>query len=85
MDFALPILAAVMAWWLSTVVIIYRAGLPPASFRATLAGATVGLVVGAVLILVSRGDTSPVGACLAFLGALAVWVQNSAFQTAINH
>ena len=73
MDVVLPILVALGAWWLSTVVIIYRAGMPAASYRRTLGWATVGLLLGAVLIGASRADVSPAGAYLAFVGALAVW------------
>lgn len=73
MGFALPIVFAVLAWWLSTVVIIYRAGKPRRSFAATLAGATAVLAIGIYAILVSRDDASVSGAYLAFLGGLAIW------------
>lgn len=73
MDIALPVGVAVAAWWLSTVVLIYRAGLPPASYRATLAGATAVMLLGVWAVVASRDDPGRGGAYLAFLGALAIW------------
>ena len=73
MDFALPVVIAVAAWWLSTIVLIYRAGLPASSFRATLGAATVVMALGALALVASRDDLSPAGVYLAFFGALTVW------------
>jgi putative photosynthetic complex assembly protein 2 len=73
MDYALAILVAVGIWWLSTVVILYRAGLPAATFGRTLLGATVGALVGIWLLFVSRNDASSVGAYLAFFGGIALF------------
>ncbi len=73
MDYALPIAAVILAWWLSTVVILYRAGLPERTSGRTLAGATVVMLLGVIALLVSRDDTSTSGAYLAFLAALAIW------------
>jgi putative photosynthetic complex assembly protein 2 len=73
MDFALPVAFAIAAWWLSTVVLIYRAGLPKSSFAATLAGTSAVMLFGACVLFVSRDTVSAAGAYVAFLGALAVW------------
>ncbi len=73
MGYALPIVFAIAAWWLSTVLIIYRAGMPRRSFAATLGGATVILVIAVHMLFISRDDTSVTGAYLAFLGGLAIW------------
>ncbi len=73
MEFALPIGFALAAWWLSTVLIIYRAGLPRGSFTATLVGATVVMAFGVYALMVSRNDLSAGAAYLAFFGALAIW------------
>lgn len=73
MDFALPVIIAVAAWWSSTVVLIYRAGLAPGSFRATLGGATVVMLLGVGAVIASRDDASAVGAYAAFFGGLAIW------------
>jgi putative photosynthetic complex assembly protein 2 len=72
-DFALPVIVAVAAWWLSTVVLIYRAGLPPGSFLTTLVGTTVVMLLGVGAVVASRDDASAVGAYLAFFGGLAIW------------
>ncbi|MEM6511504.1 MAG: putative photosynthetic complex assembly protein PuhE [Pseudomonadota bacterium] len=73
MDYLLPIGFAIFAWWLSTVVIIYRAGLPRQSFVATLLGASLVAVLGIYAILDSRYSLTTGGAYLAFFGALAIW------------
>jgi len=71
--YLIPIVVAIVAWWLSTVVILYRAGLPRHSFRRTLIGATGVALLGVGLLYVSLDDRSPTGAYLAFFGALAVF------------
>lgn len=73
MDFILPIVFALAAWWLSTVLIIYRAGMPKASFAATLIGTTVVAMFGVFALVSSRQDASASGAYLAFFGALSIW------------
>ena len=73
MDFAIPVIVAVAAWWLSTVVLIYRAGLPSSSFLTTLGGTTVVMLLGVCAIVFSRDDASAVGAYLSFFGGLAIW------------
>ncbi len=73
MDYVLPIGFAIAAWWLSTVVIIYRAGLPRQSFVATLAGTSLVALLGIYAILESRHQLTPGSAYLAFFGALAIW------------
>ena len=73
MDYAVPIFVATAAWWLGTVIILYRAGMPSASFGRTLLGATGALIIGAYALVVSRNDPSALGAYLAFFGAIAVF------------
>lgn len=73
MDFVLPIVFALAAWWLSTVVLIYRAGMPRASFLSTLIGTSLVAALGVVALVVSRHDLTASGSYLAFFGALAVW------------
>ena len=74
MDYALPIGFTVLAWWASTVLVMYRAGLPERSFVATLGGATVALVVGLVLFALSLHETGTKAVYLAFLAGLLIWV-----------
>lgn len=73
MDYALPVGFAIAAWWLSTVILIYRAGLPRASFAKTLAATTAVMLLGVAALLASRSADSASGAYVAFLGALAIW------------
>ena len=73
MDFILPIVFALAAWWLSTVAIIYRAGLPRGSFIATLAGTSVVALFGLYALVTSRYETGVGAAYLAFFGALSIW------------
>lgn len=73
MDYAVPIFFAIGTWWLSTVLIMYRAGLPRRSFAKTLVATTVVMLLGTYALIVSRNDTSAVAAYLAFVGALAIW------------
>ena len=73
MEYLIAVLAALGAWWLSTVAILYRSGLPRASFGRTMLGASVVLVGGVSAIVISRNDGSAVGAYTAFLGAIAVY------------
>jgi putative photosynthetic complex assembly protein 2 len=72
-DYFLPVIFALGAWWLSTIVIIYRAGMPAASFVATLAWTTVFAAFGLWALLSSREDTGAGGAYLAFFGGLSLW------------
>lgn len=73
MDYALPILITVLAWWTSTVTVMYRAGLPRGTFVATLAGATVALLAGVAVFLWSRDNATVYGAYAGFLAGLSIW------------
>lgn len=76
MGIALPIMIAVAAWWLSTVVILYRSGLPSTSFRRTFGGATALLFAGVAAVWLSRDNPSTGGAYLGFFGGLAIFGWN---------
>ncbi|MEJ2298923.1 MAG: putative photosynthetic complex assembly protein PuhE [Woeseiaceae bacterium] len=73
MDYLLPILFVVAVWWLSTVVLLYRAGLPQSTYPATLAGAAVLAAVGLVAVVLTRDNPDAGAAYGAFAAALAVW------------
>ena len=73
MDVALPILTAVAAWWLSTLLLLYRASLPARSYRATLAAASVALVAGLVVVVRTRDDGGLAAAYAGFAAGLAIW------------
>lgn len=76
MGIALPIVIAVAAWWLSTVVILYCTGLPPISFRRTFGGATALLIAGVAAVWLSKNNPSTTGAYLGFFGGLAIFGWN---------
>ena len=73
MDYALPVVFAIVAWWTSTVVLIYRAGLDRQTYPMTLTATTVVALLGVLLIVMTRDATSPAAPYLAFLGALSLW------------
>lgn len=73
MDYGLPVVFAVLAWWTSTVVLIYRAGMPRRTFPATLAATTVVALIGVIALVYTRNDTSASAPYIAFLGALSLW------------
>ncbi len=72
-ELALPALYVLFAWWFSTGVILYLDGLPRRTFRWTLLGASVLLVVALWALVQTRDDTSRAGAYGAFTCALVVW------------
>ena len=73
MGYLLPIMIVVGLWWLSTVFLLYRTGMPRSSSFMTLSVAVVGSLLGIFFILLSRGDYSVMGAYVAFVSALAIW------------
>ena len=73
MDYALPVVFAIVAWWTSTIVLIYRARLPGRTFPATLAMTTLVALIGIFALVSTRNDTSGFAPYIAFLGALALW------------
>lgn len=72
----LPIVATLLAWWFSTGAILYLDGLPKATFRWSLACATLALLAALWGLAATAGDTSVAGAYLAVFSALVVWGWN---------
>jgi putative photosynthetic complex assembly protein 2 len=72
-SFVLPILYTLFVWWFSTGVILYLDGLPRATFRWTMAAATLVLAIALYGLFATRNDGSVAGAYLAFTCAVAVW------------
>lgn len=80
MELLLPALFTVFAWWFSTGAILYLDGLPPRTFRISLAGASVLALLAVWGLAVTAGDGSVTGVYLAFLCSLMVWAwQEMAF------
>lgn len=73
MDYALPVGIAVFAWWSSTIVVMYRAGLPEGSYIATLAGATAALGAGLAALAGSVSTDGVAGVYLGFFAGLLIW------------
>ncbi len=74
--YGLPIVATLIAWWFSTGAILYLDGLPRATFRWSLAGATLAVLAAFWGLAATAGDTSVAGAYLAVFCALVVWGWN---------
>ena len=68
-----PMLYTVLLWWFSTGVILYLNGLPRATHKWTMAGATVLLGLALCGVAVTASDTRVSGAYLAFTSSLMVW------------
>jgi putative photosynthetic complex assembly protein 2 len=69
----LPLLYAVLVWFVSTGVIIWLDGLPKRTFRWSFAAASVVAVAAVIGVARSAADASAMGAYLGFTCALAVW------------
>ncbi len=73
LDYLLPVLLAVISWWLFTGVLLFLNKLPVETHRWSLLGTTVLFACGLITLDVVARDTSQAGAILAFLQALAIW------------
>ncbi|QYE34742.1 DUF3623 domain-containing protein [Polymorphobacter sp. PAMC 29334] len=69
----LPVLYALLIWFVSTGVIIWLDGLPKRTFRWSFAAASVVAVAALFGVARSAADPSAMGAYLGFTCALAVW------------
>lgn len=72
-EVAPAIVLAILAWWLSTGLIIILCGLPRRTFVWSMLAATVVLAAAVTAIVHSAWNVSAAGAAIAFLGALGVW------------
>jgi putative photosynthetic complex assembly protein 2 len=72
-QYVFPIMFATLAWWLSTALIFFLDSLPPKTFRWSMLGASVVLVISFWVIRATAGDTTTTSAYLAFAAALVVW------------
>ena len=71
--YALPALYALFIWWFSTGVIMYLDGLPRATFKWSILGATVLMLFSLWGVYASRNDASVAGAYCAFSCGLLAW------------
>lgn len=78
--YLLPLLFSVFVWWFSTGVILYLDGLPQRSFKWTMLGTSILLVLALWGLWVSSSGTSVADAYCAFSCAILVWAwQEMAF------
>jgi putative photosynthetic complex assembly protein 2 len=72
-DFLVPAFFAVIVWWFTTGVILFLDGLPPATFRWSMTGATVGIAAAVYVMRSSCVDVSVNGSYTAFFCAILIW------------
>ncbi len=73
MTFAAPALYAATLWWTLTGVILFLDGLPRDSFRWSLMGATIALLVALHTLHATAGFSGPAASYAAFTAAVFVW------------
>ena len=71
--YAYPALFALFVWWFSTGVIIYLDGLPRATFKWSMIGATIVLALSVYGLYRTANDGSVWGAYAAFTFGLLAW------------
>jgi putative photosynthetic complex assembly protein 2 len=73
MALALPVIFALGLWWLSTGLVLRAVDPVAGRQREAMAVASLLLLAGIAGVVVTRGMTTPLGAYLAFVSAVAVW------------
>ncbi len=73
MTIAIALVASLVLWWASTVLIIYLDGLKPWTFKYSFAGATLVMAASLWGLYATASDTSVTGAYLAFVAGLLAW------------
>lgn len=73
LEYGLPVLFTLFVWWFSTGFILYLDGLPQKTFRYSLFGAAVVLVLSLYGLFYTAHDTSILAAYIAFSCGLLVW------------
>ncbi len=68
-----PVLFALFLWWFSTGLILWLDGLPRRTYRWSMLGASVILVVSLLALFTTRADETISGAYIAFTSGLLVW------------
>jgi putative photosynthetic complex assembly protein 2 len=73
LDLAIPVLYALLVWWLGTGIVLYAARLPERTYPISLAvGAALAISAVAAIVLTAQ-TTSNAGAYVAFTSAIVVW------------
>ena len=77
---ALPVLAALFAWWFATGAILYLDSLPRSTYRHSMVSASLLALPALLGLALTSHSATPAGAYLAFLCALVIWAwQEMAF------
>ncbi len=77
---ALPVLAALFAWWFATGAILYLDNLPRSTYRHSMMSASLVALPALLGLALTSQSATPAGAYLAFICALVVWAwQEMAF------
>ncbi len=71
--FGLPVLIAVVVWWVSTGIILYADRSPRRTYRWSLLGASLLAALAVYGLFATRGETGTAAAYIAFLSGLAIW------------
>ena len=71
-EFGVPALYAVLVWWFTTGIILFLDGLPRATFRWSMAGASAVLLAAICLLRVSANDASVKSTYVTFSSAILV-------------
>jgi putative photosynthetic complex assembly protein 2 len=71
--FLIPCAFALLVWWFTTGAILFLDGLPRATFRWSLTGASVVLLLSAGLLHSSAAGADPRDAYIAFSSAIGIW------------
>jgi putative photosynthetic complex assembly protein 2 len=72
-ELAAPAAYAALLWWFTTGLILFLDGLPPTTFRWSMAAATTALLAAGYVLRASAADASVSGAYTAFSCAILVW------------
>ena len=73
LQIAMPALAALLAWWVGTGMVMYLVGLPRRTHRRTQLGATIALLVALWGLAATANDATESGAYVAFGCAIVAW------------
>lgn len=68
-----PVAFTLFVWWFSTGAILYLDGLPARTYRWSMAGASLLLIVALRFVADSADDLSTTGVYVAFSSGIAVW------------
>lgn len=73
LDYLLPAIFVLLAWWLSTGVVLYLNRLPPSTYRFSLLGATALLGLALYTVPAVAAQSGQPSVLLGFAQALAIW------------